>query len=418
MTSRQRIQATLNHVQPDKIPVDIGSHRSSAFSVGAYVKLRKHLGLEPKPLYIYDMIQQLVIPDDDILDMFGCDIIDYARPVTKDPSLWKEWTMPNGEKAFMPVKMDIRYDGDGSHTNNCYMYNRHGKPIAVKRSTALYFDQTVFSYRDIDEDHDFNDLEEALTGNMWSEFDSYPSPLTFEGTDRERRIQLLEDARQTDRALFGNFGANIYETGGFLFKMDNWLMNLAAEPEMIERYLDKMTEICLGNMERFMSLYAGKIDVMGFGDDLGSQHGPQISPKMYREMFKPYHTRLWKRAKELDPNIKLCLHCCGDISLLLEDLIDAGMDAFNPIQIACPGMDLIQLKKDFGKDMTFWGGGCDTQQVLTHGTAEEVYAHTSRNLEILFRDGGFVFQQVHNIQPNVPPENIVAMHRAVKEFSN
>ena len=137
---------------------------------------------------------------------------------------------------------------------------------------------------------------------------------------------------------------------------------------------------------------------------------------MYRDVFKPYHATLWKRAKEL-ADVKVMLHCCGGIRPLLDDLIDAGLDTTNPVQTSCKGMDPTGLKRDFGDRLCFWGGGCDTQTVLIRATPEEVRHHVLERLEIFAPDGGFVFQQVHNILAMVPPENIVAIFEAVREFN-
>jgi uroporphyrinogen decarboxylase len=143
------------------------------------------------------------------------------------------------------------------------------------------------------------------------------------------------------------------------------------------------------------------------------QSGPQVSPKMYREFFKPRHKLMWSRAKQL-ANVKVMLHCCGGVRELLPDLIDAGLEAINPVQISCAGMDARELKAEFGKDMVFWGGGCDTQTILPNATPDEVRRHVKEQVQILSPGGGFVFQQVHNILANVPPENIVAMYEAVQ----
>ncbi|MGB6649032.1 MAG: uroporphyrinogen decarboxylase family protein, partial [Bacteroidota bacterium] len=156
------------------------------------------------------------------------------------------------------------------------------------------------------------------------------------------------------------------------------------------------------------------IDIVLFGDDLGMQTGPQMSPAMYRKFFKPRHARMWARAKEL-ADVKVMLHCCGGVRELLPDLIEAGLDAINPVQISCRGMDASGLKRDFGETMVFWGGGCDTREVLAGGTPEDVRKHVHEQVRIMSPGGGFVFQQVHNILADVPPQNIVAMFDAVRE---
>jgi uroporphyrinogen decarboxylase len=189
-------------------------------------------------------------------------------------------------------------------------------------------------------------------------------------------------------------------------------MMLAGEPQHAHRFLDKLVEIHLANLERFLEVVGEYIDIILFGDDLGMQTGAMISPQMYREFFKERHKLLWNRAKEL-ADVKVMLHCCGGIRELLRDLIEAGLDAINPVQISCFGMDVSELKADFGREITFWGGGCDTRDILPNGTPKQVAENVKEQIKILKKDGGFVFQQVHNILANVPPENIVAMFDTV-----
>jgi uroporphyrinogen decarboxylase len=162
--------------------------------------------------------------------------------------------------------------------------------------------------------------------------------------------------------------------GQFMYRNDQFLMLLAGEPDRAHRFLDKVVELHLANLERFLGAVGQHIDIILFGDDLGMQTGPQISPAMYRRFFKPRHKLLWNRAKQLAP-VKVMLHCCGGVRQLLPDLIEAGLDAINPVQITCRGMDAAGLKRDFGKDMVFWGGGCDTQNVLPGRSPIQVRDH-------------------------------------------
>ncbi len=211
------------------------------------------------------------------------------------------------------------------------------------------------------------------------------------------------------------FGGNLLETGQFLYRIDRFLMLLAENPAGAHAFLDRLVEIHLANLEKYLAAVGDSIDIIQFGDDLGTQGGPQISPRMYREFFKPRHARLWRRAKEL-ANVKVMLHCCGGIRPLLPDLIEAGLDATNPVQISCVGMDAAGLKRDFGDRLTLWGGGCDTQWVLSHASPEEVRRHVRQQVAILSPGGGFIFQQVHNILADVPVENVMAMFQAVSEI--
>ena len=190
-------------------------------------------------------------------------------------------------------------------------------------------------------------------------------------------------------------------------------MVLAGEPERAHRFLDKLVEMHLRNLDRFLSAVGEFIDVIVFGDDLGMQSGPQVSPAMYREYFQPRERAMWQFVKQRAPHLKIMLHCCGGVRELLPGLIDAGLDAINPVQITCRGMDAAGLKRDFGSRLTFWGGGCDTRDMLIKGTPAQVTEHVRQQVKVWQPGGGFVFQQVHNILADVPPANIVAMYDAV-----
>ncbi|MHC4752691.1 MAG: uroporphyrinogen decarboxylase family protein, partial [Planctomycetota bacterium] len=248
----------------------------------------------------------------------------------------------------------------------------------------------------------------ALKESMWTAIASPPGPIDSE-TLSEGAKQLR---KKTDRAIIGLFGGNLFEIGQFLYRNDRFMMMLAGEPQHAHCFLDKLVEIHLANLERFLGAVGGHIDIILFGDDLGMQTGPMISPQMYCEFFKPRHKLLWNRAKEL-ADVKVMLHCCGGIRELIPHLIESGLDAINPVQINCSGMNATELKAEFGSELTFWGGGCDTRDVLPNGTPQQVTEHVKQQVKIFNPAGGFVFQQVHNILANVPPENIVAMFDAV-----
>ncbi len=245
---------------------------------------------------------------------------------------------------------------------------------------------------------------------LWAVFPCPPGPLAADMGALTAGACRLRTS--TDRAILGLFGGSLLELSQRLFRMDRFMEMLAGEPLRVHAFLDRLLEAHLAALDRFVKAVGGYIDVVCFSDDLGAQNGPLLSPKMYREFFKPRHSHLWRRAKEL-ADVKVMLHCCGAVRSLLPDLIEAGIDAINPVQISCRGMDAGELKREFGKDLTFWGGGCDTQFVLPSASPEEVRTHVLRQIATFSPGGGFVFQQVHNIQTDVPAENIVAMFRAV-----
>jgi uroporphyrinogen decarboxylase len=404
-TSRERVMAALNHREPDRVPVDFSGHRSSGIAAIAYLKLREHLGLSAKPVRVYDPVQQLAIVDEDVLERFGVDTIELGRAFALDESWWVDWTLPDGSPCKMPVWAQPER-GDGAWV----IRSASGRVIATMPDGALYFEQAHWPFCEKD---DLDAIPAAFDECMWCAVGSPPGP---EIAGESGAAKLAAGAKrlreQTDRAIIGLFGGNLLEMGQFLYRNDVFYMILAAEPDRAHAFLDRLLELHLANLEKFLGAVGGNIDIVLFGDDLGMQNGPQISPEMYREFFKPRHAAMWARAKQLAP-VKVMLHCCGGVRELLPDLIDAGLDAINPVQVSCRGMDAAGLKTEFGEDITFWGGGCDTQSVLSLGTPEEVRHHVKGQVAALRPSGGFVFQQVHNILANVPPGNIAAMFEAV-----
>jgi uroporphyrinogen decarboxylase len=403
MTSRQRVLAALEHREPDRFPIDFSGHRSSGIAAIAYPKLRECLGLPPRPIRVYDPIQQLAIVDEDVLDRFGVDTIELGRGFALDEADWADWTLPDGTPCKMPA-WALPERGQGQWV----FRSRTGTVIGRMPEGAPFFEQCQWPFLERD---DLEHLEDAFAESLWT---ALRSPPGAPGMDDEALAAGARRLRErTDRAIIGLFGGNLLETGQYLYRNDNFLMLLAGEPARAHAFLDRLLERHLANLERFLGAVGPYIDTILFGDDLGMQTGPQISPAMYREFFKPRQAAMWRRAKEL-ADVKVMLHCCGGIRPLLPDLIDAGLDAINPVQISCRGMDAAGLKRDFGRHITFWGGGCDTQQVLPGHAPDQIRSHVRAQVEILAPGGGFVFQQVHNIMANVPAGNIVAMFDAVR----
>ena len=405
MNSRERVLAALNHREPDRVPVDLSGHRSSGIAAIAYAKLRQFLGLKEKPIRVYDPIQQLAIVDEDVLQPSGVDTIELGRAFALEDDCWADWTLPDGTPCQMPV-WALPERGE----REWVLRSKSGRIIARMPDGALYFEQAYYPFVD---EAGPKTIREAMDECMWTAVASPPGPLAAGSEGLTRLAEGAQRLREkTDRAILGLFGGNLFEMGQFFYRIDNFLMLLASEPRQAHAFLDRLVEVHLANLERFLGAVGKYIDIVLFGDDLGMQTGPLLSPKMYREFFKPRHQLLWNRAKQL-ANAKVMLHSCGGIRELIPDLIEAGLDAVNPVQISCQGMDAGELKAEFGNDMVFWGGGCDTQTVLPFGTPEEVKGHIEHQVKTLKPGGGFVFQQVHNIVANVPPENIIAMFKAV-----
>ena len=210
-------------------------------------------------------------------------------------------------------------------------------------------------------------------------------------------------------------GCNLFEWGTFLRRIDNFLMDLVESPAQVEALLDALMERHLDVLAQACRAVGDVADVIRFGDDLGTNGGPFMSPTVYRRLFKPRHTALCDYVHR-HSGMKTFLHSCGSIRKLLPDLIEAGYDVINPVQTSCKGMEAGELKRDFGRDICFWGGGCDTRSVLPLGTPQAVKDDVKRRLDVMMPGGGFVFNTVHNIQGNVPAENLIAMREALREY--
>lgn len=406
MTPRERILTACSHREPDRIPVDFSGHRSSGISALLYPKLRAALGLPRGEVRIYDPVQQLAVVDEDVLDRFGIDTIELGRGFAQEDADWSDWVLPDGTPCKI-VSWATPHREDGRWV----LKSQSGSVLGQMVDGSVYFEQTCFPLMD---DPGMK-LEDALNECMWTAVGSPPGPTTAGPQGRRRLRDGAKRMRsQTDRAIIGLFGGNLLEIGEFLFRMDRFLEMLVGDPKAVHDFLDRLVEHHLKVLEEYLADVGQSIDIILFGDDLGMQTGPLMSPAMYREFFKPRHEMMWRRAKEL-ADVRVQLHCCGGVSPLIPDLIDAGLDILNPIQTSCAGMDPAYLKREFGNDLVLWGGGCDTQHMLPEGTPDEVKEHVRERIAILAPGGGFVFQQVHNILAYVPPENVIAMFDGIQQ---
>ena len=410
-TPRQRVLAAIEHREPDQVPCDLGSNPSSGISAMAYNRLKAHLGMTQGSTRVFDVVQQLAQPEACMLDTLGADVLDVGRVFNVEATDWKDVTLSDGSPAQVPSWFNPIQREDGS-----YEVESKGQVIARMPARGAFFDQTCFPYVQ-GYPSDFTELPQAMDKVLWAHMAHSPWDHAGE-TDfwtqlRDRTGQLRAS---TDRALMLSAGCNLFEWGSFLRRMDNFLMDLAAEPAQVARLVEALMERHRQALKKVCDAVGDRVDILRFGDDLGMMTGPFMSPQTYRALFKPYHTEL-NAFVHKHTSMKTMLHSCGSIYALLPDLIEAGYDIINPVQTSCKDMDPRTLKQEFGSDITFWGGGCDTVSVLPRATVSEVRDHVLERLAIFSPGGGFVFNTVHNILPEVPPENIVALFDAVKEFN-
>jgi len=256
--------------------------------------------------------------------------------------------------------------------------------------------------------------EDDLTKEMWS----IPTPEWTKNIFNEKEYKLFIDSiknlyENTDRAIILNVGCSLFK-GMSLRGLDNFLCDLYLDKKGVSRLFDKLLEVYLATLEVTLKGVGEYVDILVFGDDLGAQNGPLISPEIFKELFKAQYKKMYDLVHNIS-DCKICLHSCGSVYEFIPDLIDIGMDALNPVQTNTANMDPKKLKKEFGEYITFWGGGCDTQ-LLTFGTPEEIKMDVRKRIAIFSSGGGFVFNQIHNILANVPPENVIAMFEAVYEY--
>jgi uroporphyrinogen decarboxylase len=411
MNSRERILTSVNHKEPDRVPIDLGSTPSSGISAIAYNNLKKYLSINSGHNRIYDVVQQLAQPEDEILDMFKVDVLDVGRTFNTGNDDWYEITLSDGSLGEYPASFRPVKQSDGSY--NAYIQD--GTLVGRMPEGATFFDQAIFPYLD-GYPTNYRNISEAMGKVTWQAFvhspwDNAGIPGFWEKL-REKAIYLKNNS---DRALMIVAGCNLFEWGTFLRRIDNFLMDIYTEPKEVEKLLDALLECHLNTLSNVCKSVGDVVDIIRFGDDLGMDSGPFMAPEKYRKLFKPRHKMLCDYVKKNSSMITF-LHSCGSIYRLIPDLIDAGFEILNPVQTNTREMEPWRLKKEFGKDVTFWGGGSDTRTVLNLGTTEQVKDDVKMRLETFGPGGGFVFNTIHNIMPDVPPQNIVAMFEAIDEF--
>jgi uroporphyrinogen decarboxylase len=378
MNSRERVGLALDHREPDHVPFDLGGTGLSTIHVTAYQNLRQHLGPPQTEGRIGFVAEQLVLVDEDIAERLQTDV----RPVLPGTASTFEYVFRDeGEYEAYTDEWGIswRKPKDGG-----FYYDMYHHPLATAES-----------------------LEDLKAH-------PFPNPLD-DGRFALLRAQAEAAAAKGKAVALASPCAGIAEVCSWLRGYEQYYVDLALNQEWVAYMLDRMVEFKSAFWERALKEVGDLVDVVVEADDLGGQNNLLFSPDTYRHLIKPRHKRLFNFIKGQAP-VKVFYHSCGAIRPLIGDLIDAGIDILNPIQISSPGMNLKELKGEFGRDLVFWGGGVDTQVVLGAGTPEEVKADVRRNIEALAPGGGFVFAAVHDIQANVPPENIVAMWEAWKTY--
>ena len=399
MTGRERVIASLRHEQPERLAIDFGGMRSTGIHVLAYLDLVRRLGLVLEPPRMYDVFQQLAEPQEEVLGRLGGDVVQahmrcpaFGIPLDEGWRTIRMW----GQAVRVPEGYRPVVEADGKE----YLF-QDGVKLGCRPRGGLYFDQVIHPL--------------AYCGSA-SDIDAIPlAPLSDRDVDFVAR-EARELFDTTDRAVLLPFGGSIFEAGQMDFGYEAFFVNLLTEPELMHHYFNRLADLHMENLKKLLPRVEGCVQVIQFGDDLGTQQAPQISLQTYREMIKPYHMRQYSWVREHFPQMKVFLHSCGAVAPLIPDFIDAGVEVLNPVQLTAAGMDPLSLKKEYGNALSFWGGGANTSTTMTFGSAEACRRETEELISIFSPGGGFVFTQVHNIQPGIPPENILAVYDTALGF--
>jgi uroporphyrinogen decarboxylase len=396
MTSRERILATLNRRPVDRVPVDFGGTRQSGIAVAAYHRLRERLGLRNRrPARVFDLFQMLAEVEQEVADRFGADCVGLYRPEVAfgiPNEGWKTWTLFDGTPVEVPGGFHPETQPGGD-----LALRRDGVVIALMPQDGFYFDRM-----------------EKNPGATHPDLDSWEPPRLSAPTLEHYARQAEALHTGTDKAIVAPLGPP-YELfyglgqGGF----EDWMLTFASEPDYVRALYAKLVDVWIDNLRAFHAAVGDRIQVLQICDDFGTQRAPFLSERMFRELVLPAYRRGldWVHAHT---GWKVMLHSDGALFPLLPGIVEMGVDILNPVQTTAAGMDAARLKAAFGDALVFWGGACDPQTTLSFGTPADVARESRANLEVLGRDGGYVFAPVHNIQATVPPENVVAMFDAVR----
>ena len=372
MTHRERVLRALNRQEPDRIPLDLGSTRSTALVVEAYENLNRYLGIQSETR-IFSKWLHIAHPNEEMLRRFDIDTRSLSQG---NPDSWH----------------DIIF-ADGSYQDEWGI-------VRSKPKECLYYDLTRAPFQG---EPTIADLEEF----------PWPNP-----HDPGRCRGLAQEAKrfheESDYAVVLNLPGGIVHQSQFMRGFEGWFTDLILNPSFFNALLEKVCDLWIEMAKDEFDAIGDEFDLCFYGDDMAFQNGPMMSMELYRKMIKPHHKRLFSYVKSRT-SAKILYHTCGSVVHLIPDLIELGVDVLNPVQVSAKGMDTQRLKREFGKDIAFWGA-IDTQKVLPFGTPEEVAAEVKRRIDDLGPGGGYVLCAVHNLQADVPPENICTMYDAAREY--
>jgi len=420
LTSRERVTLALNHKEPDRVPLDLGGSVVTGMQISSVYLLRQALGLDKPgtPVKLVEPYQMLGEIKTDLLEALGVDVVPLESTRTFfgfHKEGWKPWMLHDGTPMLVPGGFNTEPEPNGDILQ--YPEGDKTAPPSGRMPAGGYYFDTIVRQPPIDDDN--LNVEDNL-----EEF----GPITDEELDYFRR-EADRLYNETDKAILANFGGTgfgdialvpapwmKYPKG--IRDIEEWYVSTITRRDYVYAIFERQCEIALENLARIFEVVGNKVSaVFTTGTDFGSQNGPFISPKAYRDLYKPFHKIVNDWIHE-NTEWKSMIHSCGSIYRLLPDFIEAGFDILNPVQTGAAEMDPRRLKEEFGDQIVFWGGGVDTQKTLPFGTPDEVREEVHERLRIFGPGGGFVFNTIHNVQSGVPVENLLALYDAVNEYRN
>jgi uroporphyrinogen decarboxylase len=393
MNSRELVRGMLAHRDVPRPAIDLGGTDCSSIHAIGYGRLKKHLGLDPRPTHVTDVTQFIALIDPELQDRFAGDV------VTLDfmPRAFKSYTQSDGSTCLVPERFNYETNAAGEKI----VRSRTGAVVSRMPAGGLYFEPVNAALAEVEDAHKIDKTLDCLLHADEPAFLDEPLDAM------EARAEKLY--RESSRAVIFQIRFHIMQVGQILRGYENYMTDLALRPELVEAIHETLTQVYIERGLRLLDRLGKYCDALFFCEDLGTQNGTLLSPEMYRRLLKPYMKRMFDalRAHSGHPII---LHSCGSVHALIPDLIEIGVDALNPVQVTAAGMDSAKLVREFGRDIVFWGGGCDTQHVLDRPGTGNVAREVKKRLADFSRARGYVFCAVHNIQANVPPENVVALY--------
>jgi hypothetical protein len=412
--SKENFIKTINHKQPERLVVDFGATGVTGIHALVIEKLRNYYGLERRPVKITEPYQMLGEVDDELIREIGIDVIGIsgAKNMFGIPNdCWKTDRTLWGQEVLFPARFNYTYNKEGG----IFIYpegDTSVPPCAVMPASGYFFDAI--------------ERQEPIDESTLRVEDNLEEFGYITDADLAYWKDQIDSLKYTDKAVMASLGGTALGDIALVPAMNlkhpkgirgvaEWYMSTLSREEFVRELYDRQTDIALVNLQKLHSVLGNKIDVVFIcGTDFGTQNSTFCSPETYNSLWKPYYRKVndWIHS---NTNWKTFKHSCGAVETLIPHFIDSGFDILNPVQINAFGMDSALLKKKYGNDIVFWGGGADTQGVFAFGTPQEVKDQVRRQCEIFNKDGGFVFNTIHNIQANVPFENVVAMVEALKE---